>query len=334
MNKRRLVRATAAAFGAQAITVATSVLTVIFIARGLNVSEYGSWQFYLLVGSYGGLLHLGLCDGVYLRLGGSEYAALDRAGEGTEFRISSLVQAAVALIGIVIVLMAGGGDGRAFAVILALAYIPIFNCAAYLGCILQATDRTVEYSVSVVIDRLTFAAWTLLGMAWRQESFAFYAFGSILAKAVSLGYCAVITRDVVFSARASGQPQRAVKDIILGSRLMIANLSGQLVTGAARLAVIYRYGDAEFGRISLIMTLSNLFLQFVSQLGMVLFPALRRTDGASCRRVLDRLEGAVGIVLPLSFFAYIPLKIALSLFLPEYAEAGRYLILLLPVCFL
>ncbi len=334
MNKRRLMRATVAAFGAQAVTMSVSVLTVIFIARRLSASEYGLWQFFLLIGSYGGLLHLGVCDGVYLRLGGADYSALDKSGEGTEFRRTTAIQTVLMLVGVVGILVAGREIQRAPAVILALLYIPLFNSAAYLGHILQATDRTVEYSASVVIDRLIFALWTLLGIAVRSESFVFYAWGSILAKVVSLAYCAFIMRDVVLAPRAVGQLGRMAGDIFSGSKLMVANLSGQLVLGAVRLAVIYRYGDAEFGRISLIITLANLFLQFISQIGMVLFPALRRADGAACRRVFERMEDLTGLILPISFFAYLPLRAVVGIFLPEYAAAAKYLILLLPICFL
>lgn len=334
MNKRRLVRATAVAFGAQAVTMAVSVLTVIFIARRLSSSEYGLWQFFLLIASYGGLLHFGVCDGVYLRLGGADYSALDKSGEGTEFRRTAALQTALILVCVVGILVAGREIQRAPAIILALIYIPLFNAAAYLGHILQATDRTVEYSASVIIDRLIFALWTLLGIAVHRESFVFYAWGSILSRAVSLGYCVFIMRDVVLAPRAVGQLGRMAGDIFSGSKLMVANLSGQLVLGAVRLAVIYRYGDAEFGRISLIITLANLFLQFISQLGMVLFPSLRRTDSAACRRIFDRMQDVTGLILPISFFAYLPLRAVVGVFLPEYSAAAQYLILLLPICFL
>ena len=146
MNKRHLLQATAVAFGAQMVTMATSVLTVIFIAHRLSASEYGLWQFFLLVGSYGGLLHFGLCDGVYLRLGGADYGDLDKSGEGTEFRRAAVAQAALALMVIAGIFIVGSRVQRASALILALIYIPLFNCSAYLGHILQATDRTMEYA--------------------------------------------------------------------------------------------------------------------------------------------------------------------------------------------
>lgn len=334
MNKRRLLQATATALTAQSVTMAVSALTVIFVARRLSPSEYGLWQFFLLIGSYGGLLHFGLCDGVYLRLGGADYGALDKVGEGSEFRYTSAIQTVLILVGVVGILAAGREIQRAPAIILALLYIPLFNCAAYLGHILQATNRTVEYSASVIADRLIFALWTLLGIAVRSESFVFFALGSILAKAVSLGYCAFVTRKLVFSARGSLPLKNIAKDIFSGSRLMIANLSGQLVIGAVRLAVIYRYGDAEFGRISLIITVANLFLQFISQISMVLFPVLRQADGETCQHIFGRMQDAAGLLLPLTFFAYLPLRRGIRIFLPEYTATAKYLILLLPICFL
>ncbi len=334
MNKRRLAGAAAAAFGAQGVTVAVSALTLLVIAGGLSASEYGLWQLYLLVGSYGGLLHLGLCDGVYLRLGGADYNALDMSAEGTVFRRASLIQTVPILIAAAVIAMSGMGAQRISAIILALIYIPLFNAAAYLGCILQATDKTVSYSASVVIDRLVFALWVGISVIVGTKSFVTFALGSIVSKTAALVYCIFRLRTLVFAPGIWGVWSRARRDISSGARLMIANLAGQLVTGAARFAVIYGYGDAEFGRISLVMTLSSLFLQFTSQLGMVLFPSLRRTDSASCHRAFFRMERAVGVILPAVFFAYLPFKCAINVFLPDYSSAAEYLILLLPLCFL
>ena len=332
MNKHRILGALAMALGAQGVTVAVSALTVLVLAGGLDASEYGMWQLYLLIGSYGGLLHFGLCDGVYLRLGGADYRTLDMAREGTLFRRMMSVQTVLVAAGILLITPVWGGSERVVAVVSALVYIPLFNAAAHLGNVLQATDNTVAYSVSVMIDRLIFALWVGVSVALGAGDVGVFIFGSITAKLVSLAYCAFRTRRLVFSSRACGVWSMARDDILSGCRLMSANLAGQLVTGAARFAIIYRYGDAEFGRVSLVMTLSGLFLQLISQLGMVLFPSLRRADGTACRHMFLRMDLAAGLILPAAFFAYLPLKAAVKVFLPDYFSGMRYLILLLPLC--
>ncbi|MBQ9080071.1 MAG: hypothetical protein IJY27_03265 [Clostridia bacterium] len=333
MDKRRLTRAVSVAFAAQGVTAAVNAFTVLMLAGGLDAAGYGLWQFFLLIGSYAGLFHLGLCDGAYLNNGGVEPQALDASRLGTLFRRATAVQFGVACLSVPAVLWLGGMSGRAWAIALALIYMPIFNADAYLGYILQATGNTVAYSVSVMIDRVGFILLALAAAAGGATDFRVYAVASIVSESVSLVYCVYKTRRLVFAPRASGGvADMARRDISVGSRLMISNLSGQLVTGAARLAVIWRYGDAEFGRISFIMTLSNVFLQLVSQFSMVLFPSLRREDEHIRRRVIERMRSVAGLLLPAVFLAYLPIKLFIGKFLPQYEEGIAYLALLLPLC--
>ncbi len=332
MGKCRLARAAALAMLAQTVSVGVSALTVFLLASVLSPGEYGLWQFYLLLGSFSGLFHLGLCDGVYLRLGGQLYDRLDMAAEGSMFHRMTAIMGTLAAVGVGITIIVGGMEGRAGGIALALAYMPMFNAAAYLGFVQQATDNTAAYSISVVIERLSFGGAVAVAAALGAEDFRVYALCSIAAKLAALGYLIFKTRRLVLSPPVRGNIwQRVRGDISAGFRLMSANLAGQLTTGAARLAVIYRYGDAVFGRVSFAMTLSGLFLQFVSQLTMVLFPALRRQDGPGRREAFRRLGRLSRLLLPGVLLAYLPLRAVISAWLPAYSAGMEYLLALLPL---
>lgn len=335
MDGKRLVRAAAVAFLSQGVTAAVNALTVFMLAGKLNAAEYGLWQFFVLLGSYSGIFHLGLCDGVYLNNGGRELCELDAPRVGTLFRRSLAIQSAAATVIIPIILSLGTAGDRGWAIALALVYMPLFNADAYLGHVLQATGNTSAYSVSVIIDRVSFFAFAVLFAALGYYDFRAYAVAGILAESVSLVYCVYKTRSIVFAPRAcDGVSGMARSDISVGSRLMISNLSGQLAGGAARLAVIWRYGDAEFGRISFVITLANVFLQLLSQMSMVLFPSLRREDDAARRRFMSGMRSAVGLFLPAVLMAYVPLRLFVATFLPSFESGMEYLVLLLPMCLL
>lgn len=335
MDSKRLVRAAAVAFLSQGVTAAVNALTVFMLAGKLSAAEYGLWQFFVLLGSYSGLFHLGLCDGIYLNNGGMELSELDAPKLGTLFRRSFAIQSIAAAVIIPIILSLGAAGDRVWAIALALVYMPIFNADAYLGHVLQATGNTEAYSVSVIIDRVSFFAFAVLFAVGGFYDFRAYAVAGILAESVSFVYCVYKTRSIVFAPRArDGIAGMARRDISVGSRLMISNLSGQLAGGAARLAVIWRYGDAEFGRISFVMTLANVFLQLLSQMSMVLFPSLRREDEAARLRFMSGMRSAVGLLLPAVFFAYVPLRLFVATFLPNFESGMEYLVLLLPMCLL
>lgn len=333
MHKGRLARAAALAMLAQGVSVAVSALTVFLLASALSPSAYGLWQFYLLAGSFSGLFHLGLCDGVYLRLGGQRYTQLDLPREGSIFRRMTAIMGVISAVGVTVTLLEGGMEGRGWGIALALAYMPLFNAVAYLGFVQQATDNTAVYSLSVVIERLSFGAAVVVTVAAGTQDFRVYAACSIVAKLVALGYLVFKTRRLVLApTKMCGVGETVRRDISAGFRLMSANLAGQLTTSAARFAVIYKYGDAAFGKVSFAMTLSGLFLQFISQLTMVLFPTLRRQDSAGRREAFCRLGRLSRLLLPGVLLAYLPLKTVITALLPTYSDGMEYLILLLPLC--
>ena len=332
MYKSRLARAATLAMLAQLVSMGVSALTVFLLASALSPATYGRWQLYLLLGSFSGLFHLGLCDGVYLRLGGQRFDKLDMPREGSIFRRMSAVLSAVATVGVIIICLLDGVDGKGAVFILALSYMPLFNAAAYLGFVQQATDNTAVYSLSVVIERLSFGGAVAAAVVLGATDFRVYAACSIASKMAALVYLALKSKRLLISPAARGVGETVRKDISSGFRLMSAHLAGYLTTGAARLAVIYKYGDAAFGKVSFAVTLAGLFLQFISQLTMVLFPTLRRQDGAGQREAFGRLGRLSRLLLPGVLLAYLPLKTVISAFLPSYSAEMEYLALLLPLC--
>ncbi len=349
MDKKGLIRGAAAAFTAQGISAAVSALTVFLLAGNLHAAEYGLWQLYTLAGSFSGLFHLGLCDGIYLRLGGRKYSELDYEALGWQFRRMLCIQALLALPIALSLLAVSGGEGRIASISLALIYAPIFNASAYLGYLLQATGRTAEYSMSTVIDRVAFAALAVISAFFGGGSFVLYILASIGARLVSLLYCVVKNSEVILAA-ARGKKKtdrekdcqtrrrghikaQTAADITAGSKLLLANLTGQLIGGAARIAIIFAWGDAEFGRISFVLTLSGLFLQFAAQIGMVIFPSLRREERALRDFIFVRMRTATSLFLPALFIGYLPAKLAVNTWLPHYSQHIVYLALVLPLCF-
>jgi len=326
------VRALAAAFGAQGITAAVSALTVFFLASRLDAAEYGQWQLYSLAASYSGLFQLGLCDGIYLRLGGKERNTLDVTALGSQFRRMigiELIFAAV-LIGLVTAFFEGS---RAVALIAAALYMPLFNAAAFLGYILQATGRTALYSLSSIIDRVSFATLAIGATLLGGASYLNFIAAAIFAKIISLIFCVAVTREVVFAeGRSEGIWRKCGEDVSSGGRLMLANLSGHAVCGAAKVAIIRGYGDAEFGRVSFVMTLAMLLEQFAAQISMVLFPSLRRESGKRREEMLLRLNCAAGLFLPTVLLTYLPIKMLVESYMPMYAEGLPYLPILLSLC--
>ncbi|MDD7676397.1 MAG: hypothetical protein PUJ09_07215 [Eubacteriales bacterium] len=332
MDKRAVTRSAAVAIGAQGITTVVSALSVLVLAGRLGELQYGLWQFFLLISSYSGLFHLGLCDGIYLTCGGMNYGELDFSRLGTLLRGMTIFQMILAGVISAASTFFLGGTPKLWGVILALIYMPVFNAHAYLGCIAQATGHCIRYSASVMIDRGCFASGVIGAALAGAADFRIYAGLCIGAKLISALYLAVRCRDIVMAPHCRVAGLR--NELAPGSKLLVANLAGQLTTGAPRWAILWQLGEAELGRVSLLITLSGMLTQLSAQLTMVLFPALRRETSKQLDVILNRIGTAARLFLPGLLLLMWPMRLAVSIILPRYASVSYLLAILLPAAVL
>lgn len=93
-----------------------------------------------------------------------------------------------------------------------------------------------------------------------------------------------------------------------------------------------KWGVEAFGYFSFSMSLTTFLLKFINQVSMVIFPALRRVESKKQKIIFSNVNHSITLVLPCCLLIYIPLKILVSWWLPEYALSLRYLGILLPMC--
>ena len=125
--------------------------------------------------------------------------------------------------------------------------------------------------------------------------------------------------------------QALFHDMRLGLVMTVANVCGMLILGLARYIIEARWGIAVFGQLSLSLSLVNFILMFISQLSMVLFPALRQTDSAELGGLYAMLRNYALILLPLAFAIYYPASLFVSVWLPEYLGSLVYFVFLMPI---
>lgn len=334
LNSKRFKKNLIAALLAQGVSLMLSVLMSLVVPKFLGVMEYSYWQLFIFYVGYVGFFHLGFNDGVYLRLGGKEFKNLDFKLLGTELRLFFLLEITIAaLISVLAILFVSSPD-RKLILIIASVYLVLNNLALYFGYIFQAVNETKLFSYSVIVDRIfvliTIAALLLLN----TTKYVPFILAYTASKFIALFYCFIKGKQVLFSGGYN--LVEAIRDmwenVSIGIKLTIANIASMLILGTGRLVIDHVWGIEAFGKISLSLTMTNFFLLFIQQVSMVLFPALRRVDGSRQEVLYVRLREMLGIVLPIVLVGYIPLRVILSLWLPQYAESLKYLVLLLPIC--
>ena len=68
MNIKSIIKNLFIAFFSQGVSLLASFLTTLILPKLVSVSDYGLWQLFIFYTTYAGVFHLGLDDGVYLKL--------------------------------------------------------------------------------------------------------------------------------------------------------------------------------------------------------------------------------------------------------------------------
>lgn len=325
------------AFLAQGISLFLSIIMNFIVPKSLSVESFAYWQLFLFYASYAGVAGLGFADGVYLKLGGSAYNSLDKGQLGYIFRLFLMV------IGICLIFLMGIVSispivaERKFVICLTLIYT-FLNCVVTcLGYIFQACNETKLYSISVICDKFVFFVaivfLLMLNVNFFQWFICFYCIGKFSACV----YCVVNGRNILFAKYPEGNARIAAQNIWeymkIGIPLLLSNLASSLVIGSGRFIIDAKWGIEIFGKFSFSLTITNFFLLFIGQISMVLFPALRTLNSKNYSQYYNMFSVLLELFMLGGFVLFYPLSILLNIWLPEYSESLKYMILLLPITF-
>lgn len=333
-SKKIFIRNVLFAFMAQGISLLLSILMSLIVPKILNVEQYAYWQLFIFYIGYVGFSHLGLTDGVYLKIGGKNYSDLEYSLYKSQLVLSLLFQIVVAVGVMELVRHLQMEPNRMLVIAMALLYMLVFNAAGYFGYVFQAVNKTHTYSMSIIVDRAIFIVAVLAACLAADTNYLYFIFFYIISKTIALGYCVWRGWEL---AKAPFRLTKKVwhelwRNIFSGSKLLLANIASTLILGVGRIVVDSTWGLAAFGQISFSLSLTAFFLQFISQISMVLFPTLRQVDERTQQKLYGMIRRALAYILPLAFVAYFPMKVILSIWLPAYQESLTYLAFLLPIC--
>lgn len=334
MNIRKLLKDLLTAFGAQGFSFVCSCVTTLFVPKILGVEEYGYYQLFIFYSSYVSFFQLGLNDGVYLQHGGEGRDVIDRGLIRGEMRVGLCYQAFAAVIIAGYGLVCEDDAGRTLVILAAAAYLLLSNTTYFVSYVFQAMNETRIASYSTVVNRAVYIVPLLACIFLRVDDFFVYVCFYLLAQAVSLAYCLWEGRE--FLRARPPAPRAAVRETLrsmrLGIVLTVANVTGSLIMGMARLVIDSVWGLSAFGEVSLSLSIVNFALTFISQVAMVLFPALRTAGADRAREYYARIRDGLAVVLPAAMLLYAPLRALVGLWLPQYEESLIYLAFLFPVC--
>lgn len=334
MNTKNILNNIKTAFSAQGISLIASSAMSLLVPKVLGVEGFGYWQLFVFYASFTGFFHLGLNDGVYLLNGGKQRSQLHLRSLNSQFLLGMLIQLVMALAVALFAFFSEEDPSRAFILVATAFNLVLTNASGFLGYLFQAVNETRLFSLSTVADRAPFFVVLVLMVLFGIDDFRCYVALYLLTKGLSFAFCLWNARDMISSGFAGlGEAWRdIVRSVRVGIKLMLANIASMLVLGVARALVDAVWGIEEFGRVSLSLSLVNFFITFVTQVSMVLFPALRRSGRSELALLFRQIRAVLVLAFPLAYVLYFPMVWILSVWLPQYSESMGYLALLMPLC--
>lgn len=315
------------------ISLFISILITLFIPKIIGVEDFGFWQVYLFYASYVGFLHLGWNDGIYLKYGGVKYENLDKNVIFSQFWSLTIFQFIIAVILFIFANAYVVSLERVFILNAIAVNLFLTNTSHFLLYVLQATNRIKDYSKITAIDRIIYMTLIVFLIVLGISEFRILVIADLIGKLFSLIFCIYICKDIVV-----GQISKFYMDfkeiydnLKIGLNLMFANIASSLIIGTVRFGVEQSWDVSTFGKVSLTLSISHLLMRFISALGLVIYPILRRTKKSNLSLIYLTLKDILITLLFASLIVFFPLKLFLTYWLPAFSEGLEFMSIVFPI---
>ncbi len=322
------------ALSANIVRLVISMVLTLLLPKLLGVEEYSFWQLYLFYVTYTAYSSLGFCEGIYLKHGGKAYEDLEPGMVSSQFWALAVYEIAFCVVGGIMACTFLTGEGKSLILTLALVS-SLFDILRYfLQSVLQATNRIQEFAKIVTSERVLFFGGVILLLLVGVRDYRLLILAEILARILSMVYAIFVCRDVVFCKVRYGKAEFSeTKEIIsIGFKLLLANLASQLIIGVVRFMIEQKWGTVIFGKVSLTLSLSNMIVTCISAVSIVLFPVLKNLDKERLNELYETIRVVLTVPILFVLLFFVPMKLILSAWLPQYADSLKYLAILLPIC--
>lgn len=328
---KKVFKSMSYAFIAQIISLLVSVFASFFVSKFMTISGFGYYQLFLFYSTYVGLLQFGVSEGVYLECGGKRYQELNYVELKQLFMNALIAETAVLLVGIPVAQAFEDDSNRKVIIILLAIYAITYLFVTYFGLLLQAVNKTEQYSLAIIIGKLLTLILFVALVFFEKFEYIWFCLSFLLGFMISGVYVTVRCHEIVMEKIKLKPVLYANRErIVAGESLLLSGLVSSFIIGINRIYIDHFKGIEVFGKVSMSLSLINFFILFAIQIGMVMFPNVVILNDGEKARVYKELDNYSTLLMPLILIGYIPLRWILSQWIPQYTESIQWMLLFLP----
>lgn len=312
--------------------IVTAAVTLI-VPKFLGVEDYAYWQLYLFYASYSGYFHFGWNDGFLLRNSGKNYDDMDKENIYAQIVVQTLFMFLMTVVIFVLKLYLKP-QIQGFIFFAFCLNIFIINIRYLLLCVYQCSSRFKEFATVNISDRLLFIIAIIIFWMAGMHNHSGLILADLSGKTVSLffafyGLKDLVNAKIIFSKKLFEEIGENIK---VGIKLMLSSLSNMLILGITRIKIEAFWDLIVFGKISLCISIINLFITFINAIGIIFFQVLFKINKDELGKFYRSIRTLLVVFLAGMLLMYFPAYILLSKWLPQYADSLSYMIYLFPMC--
>lgn len=204
----------------------------------------------------------------------------------------------------------------------------------FVSIILQVSNRMKEYSVLLIIERIFYASLLAIMLVCDVRSFKILLLSDLTGKVISLIYGLGCCSNMIFiRPEFTKKTFLEIKDnICAGIFLVLWNISSLLITGIVQFFIENRWNMETFSKVSLTFNISRMLMVIINSVSVVMFPLIKNVKQEEFPNLYIQIRKAAMIILMAILIFYYPMRIILTIWLPQYADSFKYVALLLPMC--
>ena len=332
-SAKKLTKNVILSISAQLLSLITSFVLGFIVPKFIDEYQYSYWQSFVLYIGYVNIFQFGILDGFILRYAQYNVEELDKPRVRSQFQVLLITNSLLTFMGVLIASTVIQSPVYKWVMIFVCIGIVSKNIFAYTSYIFQSTNRINEYALVVIVQRLVYAAFIIVLLALKVNDFYLYCLADIVGDIAAIIVGTFFNKGLYFGKSLSLKEIwfETKNNISSGLLLLIANLSSGLLLGSAKMITQWRWGGLVFGKVSFAFSLFGAFLSFAVAIGVVLFPALKRTKAEELPNFYKKIRNMISFLLFFVIIAYFPLNYILRLWLPNYKESLIYLGIVLPL---
>ena len=325
-------------YSSQLVSVGFSIFIFFYIPRFIGVEEFSYWQLFLFYGGYTGMLYLGLNDGLYLRLGGKRLTMQACHEVSSQLWIATGFIMTLSIISFIVIssgLIPALTNSDLKFVILSVAVFAVINdIFGYCSSICQALNRFKVYTTSSIMERLIMVAFLIVMIVFSIKKFEYIVICWIASLAAVTVRILVKNQDLFLSKITISRAifREMGINIVVGINLMLSNVSAMLIIGICRFFISEHYPIEIFGFVSFSLSLCLFCLQFISKIGIGIYPLLKQKSEEFHQVFFAKMDYLLTVLMPLCIILFPILILIVKYFLPNYYPSLTYLAIFFPLC--